>query len=302
MSSSIRTCIRQFLKTASLGARAKPLSFKNLKEIKLREPIVPTHKNFEVSPDHPLWQFFPQGNQTTSSLRESEELDLDSRSWTMSELRRKSFEDLHTLWYLCLKERNIIAREVRLSEALENEDARQFINLDKKFHLTMKRIKQVLLERQVAYERVQTLDQQQQEYLQEFKSRFVKCNEDEIDEYHEKLIRLQYAFYGIQPDLQDYDLEKDIDIKFIKGLEYIAELKLARFLHLHPDYKFELPLIGPVEQLPFFLKDTEEAIEEVLELRKSGNSKKLDNIQVIPFLKKALANVIEEANVEQSEQ
>jgi hypothetical protein len=35
------------------------------------------------------------------------------RPWTAEELRRKSFEDLHTLWYKCILERNIIATEAK---------------------------------------------------------------------------------------------------------------------------------------------------------------------------------------------
>ena len=31
--------------------------------------------------------------------------------WTAEELRRKSWEDLHVLWYKCIMERNIIATE-----------------------------------------------------------------------------------------------------------------------------------------------------------------------------------------------
>ena len=111
---SFHIAIRNLLSSSCKLARAKPLQFTNLKTIKLREPVVPRVANFEVSPDHPLWQFFPEGNKTTSPIRESEELDLDSREWTSAELRQKSFEDLHRIWYLALKERNILAREVRL--------------------------------------------------------------------------------------------------------------------------------------------------------------------------------------------
>jgi large subunit ribosomal protein L47 len=35
------------------------------------------------------------------------------RPWTAEELRRKSWEDLHTLWYKCLLERNIMATEAQ---------------------------------------------------------------------------------------------------------------------------------------------------------------------------------------------
>ena len=33
------------------------------------------------------------------------------RSWKSYELRRKSFKDLHTLWYIVLRERNLLATQ-----------------------------------------------------------------------------------------------------------------------------------------------------------------------------------------------
>ncbi|KAG5418377.1 MRPL4 [Candida metapsilosis] len=283
--------VRAFSTSSSLLARAKPLKFTDLKSIKLRAPIPPTVKNFNVSPDHPLWQFFPQGNKTTSAIRESEELDLDSREWTSAELRRKSFEDLHTLWYLCLKERNVLAREVRLGEGIGMGDFRQFNVLDHKLIKTQKRIKQVLLERHIAFERAQAspeINAEQQKYLDEFEERYVGCSESEIDDMDAKLLRLQYAFFGIEPTLTLDTLHDDIDPNFIRGITYTSQVKLNRYLEQHPQTDLKLPLNGIMEELPFFLYDVDEAIEQVKQLRESGQSRKLDKIEVIPYLNEAI--------------
>ncbi|OZJ06687.1 hypothetical protein BZG36_00383 [Bifiguratus adelaidae] len=75
------------------------------------------------------------------------------RAWRASELRQKSFDDLHKLWYVLLKERNRLATQ--------NEEARRlgitkqmWTNRGrvKKCQKSMARIKFVLNERQNSYE------------------------------------------------------------------------------------------------------------------------------------------------------
>ncbi len=81
------------------------------------------------------------------------------RAWMSPELRQKSFEDLHSLWYLlliryvCLKERNKLLSHKHECKRFEvffanEEQIRQTA-------LTMSRIKQVLWERKLEYEKAQ---------------------------------------------------------------------------------------------------------------------------------------------------
>ncbi|CAK7913154.1 54S ribosomal protein L4, mitochondrial [[Candida] anglica] len=288
--------------SGSIQARARTLKFGSLDSIKLREPIVPTHKNFDVNPNHPLWQFFPEGSETETCFRPRAEIEhIKSRPWTMAELRRKSFEDLHTLWYTVLKERNALGREIRLAQAIQDPDFAQHIEIDDKLVKVQKRIKVVLLERQTAFERTQLMQDVQEKYLAEFKQRYVDATgegEETDVELGEKLVRLQYAIFGIHPQVADFDLEKDVNERMIQGIAYIADLKFSRYLATSGD-KIEGPLDGIVEQLPFFLKETDVAVEELREIRENG-VRKLDKIEVFAFVRNALETFIEEeAEVEQ---
>ena len=70
------------------------------------------------------------------------------RAWRAAELRRKSFDDLHGLWYVCLKERNMLLTE----RYAAHKSGRNFIGPDRlvKVKATMARIKHVVHERRRA--------------------------------------------------------------------------------------------------------------------------------------------------------
>ncbi|KAF9967191.1 54S ribosomal protein L4 mitochondrial [Mortierella alpina] len=74
------------------------------------------------------------------------------RAWRASELRIKSFDDLHKLWYVLLKERNVLAaqkeeaRRFHISKQYFSNKGRQI-----KCQKSMARIKFVLNERRLAW-------------------------------------------------------------------------------------------------------------------------------------------------------
>ncbi|KAJ2848763.1 54S ribosomal protein L4 mitochondrial [Coemansia erecta] len=84
------------------------------------------------------------------------------RAWAASELRQKSWEDLHKLWYLVLKERNVLASQNEEAKRL-GVHAEAFTNKSRviKCKKTMARIKTVLNERRLAWEEAQKLSAKQ---------------------------------------------------------------------------------------------------------------------------------------------
>ncbi|EMD39938.1 hypothetical protein CERSUDRAFT_122079 [Gelatoporia subvermispora B] len=135
-----------------------------------QEGALRPHLNIPVNPNHGLYAFFRKtekdGVVSYESLDTPNALSYRSgRSWVAAELRRKSFKDLHTLWYVLLRERNLIASQM--------EEARRVLGgkiagtpLSKqafKCRKSMARIKYVIQERRLAYEGAVKLFAQQQE-------------------------------------------------------------------------------------------------------------------------------------------
>ncbi|XP_049848678.1 uncharacterized protein LOC126316435 [Schistocerca gregaria] len=100
------------------------------------------------------------------------------RAWRMSELRLKSFSDLHKLWFVLLKERNMLLTERLRSRSIRTERFRYPMRL-KKTRLSMARIKVVLAERSKVYTEAKhqvlmMYQQQKKKLLQEKREQLIK--------------------------------------------------------------------------------------------------------------------------------
>ncbi|KAI1430232.1 mitochondrial 39-S ribosomal protein L47 (MRP-L47)-domain-containing protein [Xylaria sp. FL1777] len=109
----------------------------------------------EVDPNHGLWDFFYAKDKV---LLTPDECGEHGRAWTVEELRYKSWEDLHKLWWVCVKEQNRIGTarstidRLKLLEGDEEAEAR-FEQVRK----TMRAIKHALTERWYLWEDARTL-------------------------------------------------------------------------------------------------------------------------------------------------
>ncbi|KAK9818974.1 hypothetical protein WJX74_010648 [Apatococcus lobatus] len=103
----------------------------------------------------PLSQRWHQGFHKTAgacgledffdSPRKEEERATAGRSWKASELRLKSWDDLHKLWYVLLKERNMLHSEALAAFAQQKSLQNPF--RVRKVKNSMARLKHVLWER-----------------------------------------------------------------------------------------------------------------------------------------------------------
>lgn len=258
--------------------------------LSIKPPIPPTAKNLSVSDDHPLWQFF----HDKQFMRQFSDLDTAGRPWTIPELRRKSFNDLHSLWYSCLKERNTLAREQHLLDVDIEQPDSPFLKLSDNVRETMWRIRHVLSERQHAYDKVQSeLPEHKLEFLTEFKEKFVSAPKEEEAELQEQLGRLQTAIFGINEIIT----ENKVDKHFIEGVKYIGNIKLERYGKEFPDFEELAPLTDIGEAFVIFQAESEPekfntSVEILREMRKNGE--KVDRLNEISTLEILLKELLEE--------
>ncbi|CAI4047197.1 mitochondrial 54S ribosomal protein uL29m SKDI_12G4670 [Saccharomyces kudriavzevii IFO 1802] len=195
-------------------------------DLRITDPIPPTTSNLRCPEDHPLWQFF----SNKKFIRSADDLPPSGhiRPWSIPELRHKSFTDLHSLWYNCLREQNVLARENHLLKNIVGSTHDEFSELSQSIRTTMWQIRHVLNERDLAYtaSREFLQDESQREtFLDTLTNDHFLDKDVPDDEVASMLTRFQSAVFGISETIQD----NTVDVSFVNGIKFLANLKLQRF-------------------------------------------------------------------------
>ncbi|KAG9249307.1 putative 54S ribosomal protein L4, mitochondrial [Calycina marina] len=131
----------------STQRRTGPREPLSVSKTELPKPVPDPSKRSKakVDPDHGLWEFFHSRDKTMNTPDEDAEY---GRPWSVDELRSKSWEDLHSLWWMCCKERNRIQTERyerdRLSAGYGDFES---LEREKTVRRTQRAIKHALTER-----------------------------------------------------------------------------------------------------------------------------------------------------------
>ncbi|OWO98915.1 hypothetical protein B2J93_7002 [Marssonina coronariae] len=170
----------------------QPLS---VSKTELPKPILDPKKRskVKVDPDHGLWQFF---HSKDKPMNTPEEEAAHGRSWSAEELRHKSWEDLHALWWICAKERNVIVTESAERERLEaGYGGAESIERDRTVRWTQRAIKQVLTERYYSWREAEIIAQSDPEIDLSgngpvYKPADFEAEETDVPEHEERNVEL----------------------------------------------------------------------------------------------------------------
>lgn len=91
--------------TSALRRTGLKKQYLSVKLENLPKPVLDRreHTEVEVDPDHGLWGFFTDEKE---ALQVPTAVVAHGRAWTVPELRRKDWEELHRLWWKCVREIN----------------------------------------------------------------------------------------------------------------------------------------------------------------------------------------------------
>ncbi|EJU03237.1 hypothetical protein DACRYDRAFT_99555 [Dacryopinax primogenitus] len=119
------------------------------------------HLGVVTSPNHGLFGFFHRDKDdkvVTLEMRDKR-TEFSGRSWSAPELRRKSFLDLHTLWYILIRERNVLHTQLEEWKKVGGKPE-HFANIDKlnnRCRKSLARIKAILNERRLAFKQARRI-------------------------------------------------------------------------------------------------------------------------------------------------
>lgn len=120
--------------------------------------------NVQVDEDHGLWDFLPVSR---AAIGTPEELSSHGRGWTVPELRQKDWDDLHRMWWVCIKERNRIATQEferkRIAGRYDMYGDYEAAQRDAEVRKTMKAIRHCLTERWYAWENARVAGMEDEE-------------------------------------------------------------------------------------------------------------------------------------------
>lgn len=149
------------------------------------------------------------------------------RHWSVQELRRKSFEDLHALWYVSLKELNRLGRENVIYSEMNSPRISQLQAVEDEIHLSFLAIRQVLTEREAAKVNAEKVfESEGAQYMEAFRQSFIAAEDVESNEWKDKVFRFAYAIWGVNFDNPE---PAYINGDFVEAVKFIGQMFFDKY-------------------------------------------------------------------------